>query len=337
MHKRLKQQPPSLISAVQRCNLARVHRLIAAGADVNACDSEGHTVLMYAAAKGRTGIVRLLLKHGADSTIKASYPNVGWSSAISIAAYHGHLNVIRLFLHRNGKRASAEWNWSEKRTVFLPNHRGKKKGLGHRIGWYTQRHGSEIPFLRFVALLHAAKGNKAAAVALLRPYGDYGFHKTRIGSNWFVQAVEYDHRDDAKMYLDLGVEIDTPTTWGQCETALIMAAGNGSIPMAELLLSRGADVNASTDYGYTPLMGAAHHGQTEMVRWLLSLGADVYAKTDYGFDVFNWLNPPDESLSYRLPPSIYERLLSLLPAKQEIRLLLEQHIKTLAKKDIEAV
>jgi ankyrin repeat protein len=48
----------------------RVELLLAKGADVNATDKSGRTALMAAAALGRAGVVRVLLKHGAKATAR---------------------------------------------------------------------------------------------------------------------------------------------------------------------------------------------------------------------------------------------------------------------------
>jgi uncharacterized protein len=46
-----------------------------------------------------------------------------------------------------------------------------------------------------------------------------------------------------------------------------------------VLLDRGADVNATDQTGWTPLMEAAAKGRTEVVKTLLAYGADVNART----------------------------------------------------------
>ena len=64
---------------------------------------------------------------------------------------------------------------------------------------------------------------------------------------------------------------------------------SGSTPLhnavegaSEILLAHGADVNAKSDSGYTPLHGAARDAAFERVKVLLEHGADVNAKNSYG-------------------------------------------------------
>jgi ankyrin repeat protein len=65
-------------------------------------------------------------------------------------------------------------------------------------------------------------------------------------------------------------------------TALHYAAQRGNVPMAELLLSRGATVHPKSSTGWTQLMDAARSGQKAMVRLLLSHGADINEGGRYG-------------------------------------------------------
>ena len=60
---------------------------------------------------------------------------------------------------------------------------------------------------------------------------------------------------------------------------LFFAAAVGNERIAEMLLGRGADVNAGRG-GSTALHGAAFFGKFELARWLIRHGADVNAK-DY--------------------------------------------------------
>ena len=64
-------------------------------------------------------------------------------------------------------------------------------------------------------------------------------------------------------------------------TALMVVA-RGNTEIARALLDAGADVDARTQRGVTPLMVAVATGNTQMVRALLDAGADVYAIADHG-------------------------------------------------------
>ena len=61
-------------------------------------------------------------------------------------------------------------------------------------------------------------------------------------------------------------------------TPLHWAVKYSTSVIVEMLLDRGADVNAASKYGWTPLHLAAGDGSTALVETLLDRGADVNAK-----------------------------------------------------------
>ncbi len=62
--------------------------------------------------------------------------------------------------------------------------------------------------------------------------------------------------------------------WPLGTTAVHYAAGIGNLPLLEMLIELGADVNAVDKVGNRPLDRAAHMGQTETVKRLLEQGAE---------------------------------------------------------------
>ena len=63
---------------------------------------------------------------------------------------------------------------------------------------------------------------------------------------------------------------------------MIKAAANGNIETLELLLQKGADINAISDHGETALIVAAMSGQKEVINILLQNNVDINAKDDAG-------------------------------------------------------
>ena len=60
------------------------------------------------------------------------------------------------------------------------------------------------------------------------------------------------------------------------------AANEGHPEIVELLLSRGAHINAKDGDGNTPLHLSAVHGRKEVIDILLAKGADTHAKNKAG-------------------------------------------------------
>jgi len=66
------------------------------------------------------------------------------------------------------------------------------------------------------------------------------------------------------------------------ETLLFHAAARGKADVAELLLAKGADPNASNERGVTPLHVAAQKGHAAVAKVLLARGANPNARTKEG-------------------------------------------------------
>ena len=64
---------------------------------------------------------------------------------------------------------------------------------------------------------------------------------------------------------------------GKTATPLTIAAGRGSLPLVQILVECGADVNRSI-----ALIAAAQYGRYEIARYLLDRGADIDQKTSRG-------------------------------------------------------
>lgn len=94
-------------------------------------------------------------------------------------------------------------------------------------------------------------------------------------------AAANGHLELASMLLDSGADI----TIGDNENSqpIHLAAIGGYREIVDLLLARGARVNDADDNGMTPLLFALSRGQFDMARYLIDLGADVKATSRSGW------------------------------------------------------
>ncbi len=88
-----------LVNSVKTGDSAETERMLQAGADVNARDEEGATLLMLAAYAGNLSLVKALIAAGADVNLQDER---GWS-AISRAVYNaeqnrGFVDVVQMLI-----------------------------------------------------------------------------------------------------------------------------------------------------------------------------------------------------------------------------------------------
>ena len=94
-----------------------------------------------------------------------------------------------------------------------------------------------------------------------------------------IAAVRAGDATALRTLLDAGqMKVDAPEPDGT--TALHWAAHRDDLVAVDLLISAGADVNATNDYGVTPLFLACTNVSAEVVARLLNAGADSEARTE---------------------------------------------------------
>jgi ankyrin repeat protein len=93
--------------------------------------------------------------------------------------------------------------------------------------------------------------------------------------------------DVAELLLERGADVDAHGRSWMTGTPLNSAAAGGHTDVARLLLRAGADPNALQASGWTPLHSAAHNGVIELVELLLASGADPAATNDDGATVLS--------------------------------------------------
>jgi len=141
---------------------------------------------------------------------------------------------------------------------------------------------NSVDELGWMPIFLAAQNGHQAIVSLLQAHG--AKLKAMIQGQKLSITVDSDSNSDlleaaesgdvelAKAALEDGADVNCTTDEGW--TALLCAA-KADPSLTELLLSNGADPNLASNRGYTPLMRAAGNGRAATARLLLAAGADT--------------------------------------------------------------
>ncbi len=100
----------------------------------------------------------------------------------------------------------------------------------------------------------------------------------------FLEAARAGDESMVKKLLEKGVDIQSQGLQNhETDTALHLASINGKEATVRLLLSKGADVHAKSEKGWTALHQAVYCGNKQVVELLLEKGADICAKSEKGW------------------------------------------------------
>lgn len=223
------------------------------GADVNAKDIHGASLLNYASYWGLIDIVNLLIEEGAlvkkDATPRGVTP-LHWAAA------QGHSEIVKILIQ---KGVDVNANQFRGRT---PLHMAVRSGHTDTARMLIQKgaalnvqddRGGATPLH-----LAAGSGNVKAVELLLSENADVNL-RMHDGRSAFRLAVESGDIDAVTLLLSQVDDVsEKDLHYGM--TPLHRASIDGYKDVTECLLERGVDVNARDDAGRTPLYYAGKYG-----------------------------------------------------------------------------
>ena len=276
------------VYSLQHDGICTTRLLLERGADANARRKDHHTPLHAASYRGRFEIVQMLLDHGANVNAE------------------NRLGKNALDLVSRGEYESRE---DGVRVAQLLLERGVDANASNKEDWAPLHSASYYGNFEIVRVLldHGAKadaGNEDGETALsLVSRGEYHpqSNGVRIVQSLLERGADVNGQpkafwtplnwasfrgrlDIVRVLLDRGATLVTKKNF---RTALHAVSGGeyesqeDGARIAQLLLDRGADVNAQNIYHETPLLLAAISGKPELARVLLDHGAKV-TETQYG-------------------------------------------------------
>ena len=264
--------------AVYQGDVETVDLLIRAGANATAANREGTTPLLLASLNGDVAIIDRLLKAGVD--VNEGGPN--GETALMMAARNGNPDAIKLLL-KNGADVNA--NETLRSTTALmwaaeQQHPAAVKALiegGADLSARSGPAGVPRPYLAPTPKqrLQGAQGGNAGA----QPGRQSGRRGQTPGRSKEGAAQGQQTPPSGPDQAEQDQEQDQPQggargAGGGGLTALVLAARQGDIESARVMLEAKADVNQPTEYGWTPLLTAVKNNHYKLAVFLLEHGSD---------------------------------------------------------------
>lgn len=249
--------------AIEKGNLDLVKKLIAAGADVTnifAGENEFElNVIELAAFNGHLDLVKEFLKYEIES-----------EEALKYAVMKNNLDTV-VFLIDNG--------WDINKQDYYGN-----TPLMYAIGWENLNIVKELL-------------NRGANVNL----------KNNDGIDALHDAVDLGCLELVIELIERGANVDSRYTLNQNNTILMKAVEDNKLEITQELLYRGAQIDARSDQGKTALMLAALHGRLGIAKELLDKDADIFARDLYGSSALMFAIRAQKNC-YKLVNKILEKL-----------------------------
>ncbi|XP_048576704.1 ankyrin repeat and SAM domain-containing protein 6-like isoform X2 [Nematostella vectensis] len=253
-----------------------VRLLLSKGACLDARNGYGWTPLMLAALYGHILVVGILIQHKADIFA----PNDFGATALDCASRSGHTQVVKLLMDANAVAQKSYLVETCLSSLMSAAQHGQEavvellleKGVGVSYkdgvtGWSP--------------LMVAALNGHIGLVQLLCENGA-DVNAFNILDQTALEVASLRHRTDVEAYLETRTTIK-PQSRGQNQKpfrpSIIEAAKNGDMQNIKNLLEVNQnDINASDDDGATPLIFACMGGHHNVAQLLLDRGANIDAQ-----------------------------------------------------------
>jgi ankyrin repeat protein len=259
--------------AAANCQEKIVKGLIDQGAKIEHRNNSGWTSLHQACYHGHTPVAKVLIEAGADINKRNKYG----ATPLNMAAAAGHLSTVRILLEGG---APVEDNPPPQyRVCPTPTMTGALHGRDTVLRTLVARGakpGKMSMPSRWTPLMLAAAGGSKAAAQILLEHGADPEKLNLLNATAHEIAIVSGH-NEVRMYLSTKTTVEPKYLFSGTEQLdLLGAARDGDIQRVEEILgSDDTDVDDTDQDGATPLILASISGHLPIVQLLVSLGADL--------------------------------------------------------------
>jgi ankyrin repeat protein len=238
-----------------------IDRLIKAGADARQTGPAGETMLMLAARNGNPDAIKTLAAAGSD--VNAKEPIRG-TTALMWAAEQRHPEAVKALLAANADFSAKSGPAGLPRNYMAPRLDPQSVQAANRIRAEAAKSGRT-----YEEQLESEEANGAIVVHRLNPSVAPAPQAASSGRRPDVPAPPSEEDNPDVVVAGL------VGSGGGGLTALVFAAREGDLESAKALIEAGADVNQTTEYGWTPLLTATNNRHYRLAEYLIEHGADV--------------------------------------------------------------
>jgi uncharacterized protein len=305
-----------LIEATEWGNLPAVRYLLKKGANINATTHTGVIAIDYAILNEDIPMIKLMLEER-KGEIDLNYTlfNKERINVIDEAIENDtNPEVIQIL-----KDYVNEINHENLRVSRFVTEKGKNKD-GTPLLKSTRRDAATMifDFLGEVRKHHHKKKHGIKTRSKRQRGGADEQELERERDDDLIRLSSFNEKDVRLVIANLLEEGVSPIAKN---TALHIASREGHIEIVEMVLEKGANVNATTNDGITALIRASRNKHTEIVAMLLDNGADVNATDEDGdtalMKVIN-CNEEDDRRWYQVENDIIEMMEMLLAAGADV-------------------
>jgi ankyrin repeat protein len=265
----------TVMFAARNGNPEAIKVLVAAGADVNAKEGiRATTALMWAAEEGHAPAAKTLIELGADVAAKsgpAGLPRNYMAQAVNVAQVEAAAKRRRL-AREAGRTYEEQLAFEQANGAPIEGRFGNATTAAENAAAGNPDAGQNFGQPPTAADAQAGRGAGAGGGAAGRGRGGAG---ARAGAQGAGRGAAPAAAAQAEQDAQQDVIIAGLVGGGSGGlTPLVFAAREGDLETAKVLLDAGADVNQTTEYGWSPLLVAANNRNYKLGALLLERGAD---------------------------------------------------------------